>query len=183
MMTVAEASTVGPIIRPAAPDDADAICTVLRASILELCHADHRGDPEILGAWLANKTPETVSRWLANPETVILVAVEGPRLAAAGCVTRSGEVVLNYVAPDARFRGVSSAMLAALEAQARAQENEVCRLDSTTTAHRFYRSRGYRDTGPPGRTFGLTSFPMIKPLTSPALADASCRPAPGKSGT
>ena len=31
-------------IRKAAPEDAAAVCTVLRRSISELCHLDHQGD-------------------------------------------------------------------------------------------------------------------------------------------
>ena len=152
------------IIRPALQADADQICAVVRASILELCHADHHGDPEILRLWLANKTPENVLGWLASPDTINLVAIDGAAMLAAGCVTRSGEVVLNYVSPGARFRGVSSDLLAALEEQARAAGNDRCTLDSTVTARRFYLSRGYQEAGAPGEKFGLTSYPMTKGL-------------------
>ncbi len=152
------------IIRPARDDDADQICAVVRASIVELCHDDHHGDPEILKLWLANKTPENVLGWLANPDNLNLVAIDGETVLAAGCVTRSGEVVLNYVSPQARFRGVSSELLEALEQQVRAAGNAGCRLDSTVTARRFYLARGYQPAGAPGEKFGLTSYPMIKVL-------------------
>ena len=151
-------------IRPALPADADRICAVVRASIVELCHADHHGDPEILRLWLANKTPENVLRWLASPDNTNLVAVEGDTMLAAGCVTRAGEVVLNYVSPQARFRGVSSELLGALEEQARTAGNDRCRLDSTVTARRFYLARGYHGVGAPGEIFGLVSYPMAKAL-------------------
>jgi GNAT superfamily N-acetyltransferase len=113
---------------------------------------------------LANKTPENVVRWLANPGNLNLVAVEGELVLAVGCVTISGEIVLNYVSPAARFRGVSSALLIAMEDAARMEGNSCCTLDSTITAHGFYRSRGYCDTGAPGQKFGLTTFPMSKTL-------------------
>ena len=45
------------IIRDATPADAVKACDVLRASITELCTADHRQDPDILAHWLASKTP------------------------------------------------------------------------------------------------------------------------------
>jgi hypothetical protein len=48
-------------IRAAVPEDALAACEVMRRSISELCEADHRNDPVILGRWLANKAPETVA--------------------------------------------------------------------------------------------------------------------------
>jgi GNAT superfamily N-acetyltransferase len=151
-------------IRPARPEEAAAICAVVRASIIELCFEDHRGDPAILGAWLANKTPDNVVRWLANPVNLNLVAAEGDRVLAAGCVTTGGEIVLNYVSPTARFAGVSSALLAAMEDAARAHGASVCNLDSTTTAHRFYGGRGFSDRAPPVTKFGLTAWPMSKVL-------------------
>jgi len=56
-------------IRDAAPDDAVAACRVLRESISRLCVADHRNDPAILNAWLANKQPEIVAGTLTSTET------------------------------------------------------------------------------------------------------------------
>ena len=72
---------------------------------------------------------------------------------------------LNYVSPDARFQGVSRALLGALEARASERGNTRCFLTSTQTARRFYLSRGYAETGPPGGAFGTSSgFPMSKDL-------------------
>ena len=51
-------------IREARLEDADHACNVLRRSISQLCVADHGSDPAIINAWLANKTPETVARWI-----------------------------------------------------------------------------------------------------------------------
>jgi hypothetical protein len=42
-------------------------------------------------------------------------AVEDDSIVAVGCVTVSGEITLNYVSPDAKFRGVSAPLLARLE--------------------------------------------------------------------
>ena len=150
-------------IRDATPADAAAACAVLRASISELCVADHRNDPAILAAWLANKTPEIVAGWAMQPDSSLLIAVEGDAVLAVGGVKNSGEITLNYVAPAARFRGVSSAMLAALEARAAERGCTRCSLLSTETAHRFYLSRGYRDDGAPQGKFGTNaSYPMSR---------------------
>ena len=151
-------------IRSATVSDAAQICEVVRASITQLCFADHMGDPDIIARWLANKTPENVSRWIANSQNINLIAQSDEDVLAAGCVTVSGEVILNYVSPDARFQGVSRAILAELEAHARRHGNTHCRLDSTTTAHRFYEDRGYLDRGAATFKFGLTTYPMIKSL-------------------
>jgi GNAT superfamily N-acetyltransferase len=152
-------------IRDATPADAPAACEVLRRSITELCVADHRNDPAILGAWLANKTPDIVAGWATDPENSLLIALEGDALLAVGAVRNTGEITLNYVAPNARFRGVSSAMLLALEVRAAERGNARCTLTSTETAHQFYRARGYADQGPPQGKFGTNSgYPMFREI-------------------
>ena len=55
----------------------------------------------------------------------------------------SGKITLNYVSPDARFRGVSKALVQQLEAAARALGLSECVLETTQTALRFYQSLGY----------------------------------------
>jgi len=71
------------------------------------------------------------------------------------------------VAPAARFRGVSRALLRALEARAVARGNQRCTLTSTETAHRFYQSAGYVDDGVPTGKFGTRSgYPMTKQIVS-----------------
>jgi len=40
--------------------------------------------------WLANKTPDDVRSWLANPDNIILVAEIEGQLAAVGGVQSSG---------------------------------------------------------------------------------------------
>jgi GNAT superfamily N-acetyltransferase len=153
------------IIRDATPADATAACAVLRASISELCAADHNNDPEILKLWLGNKTADNVAAWANDAGSSLLVAVEEDMILAIGAVRDTGEITMNYVAPSARFRGVSSALLAALEARAVQRGATRCALHSTETAHRFYLSRGYKDDGPPVGKFGTSgSYPMSKSL-------------------
>jgi ribosomal protein S18 acetylase RimI-like enzyme len=125
-------------IRDAIPADAPAACEVMRRSIAELCVADHHNEPAILDRWLANKTPEIVASWITQPGSSVLVAVEGRVVLAVGSVTDQGEITLNYVSPDARFRGVSRAMLRALEVRAIERGNSRCTLLSTETARRLY---------------------------------------------
>ena len=138
---------------------------VIRRSISELCEADHRNDPEILRRWLANKTPEIVG-WIMKPGNSVLVAVDDDSILAVGSVTDAGEINFNYISPDARFRGVNRAMVTALEARALERGADRCRLLSTETARRFYRSAGYGENGPPQGQFGTTSsYPMSKRLT------------------
>jgi GNAT superfamily N-acetyltransferase len=151
-------------IRDAVPSDASAACDVLRRSIAQLCVADHRGDAGILRQWLNNKTPATVASWIAETGNTICVALDGKTLLTVGSVRDSGEITLNYVSPDARFRGVSKAMVAALEDRALTHGNVHCTLTSTETAHHFYRKLGYVDAGAPVSKFGLQGYPMSRRL-------------------
>ncbi len=130
-------------IRPALPGDAEAACAVLRRSITALCTADHGGDAQALDRWLANKTPDNLRRWMADGD--IFLAETGGALLGVGGLAAGGVVTLLYVVPEARFRGISKALLARLEARARTLGCRACTLESTRTAERFYRAAGYRD--------------------------------------
>ena len=152
-------------VRDTKPEDAPAGSQVLRRSITELCVADHYNDPAILARWLSNKTSEAFVSWITQPGNSLLVAVEDGTIVAAGSVTDPGKITLNYVSPDARFRGVSRTLLRALEARALKRGNVRCILTSTETARRFYRANGYVETGAPVDKFGTSSgYPMAKPL-------------------
>lgn len=132
-----------PRIRPATAADAQEAMDVLRRSITELCGADHRNDPAELTPWLANKTEATWHQWLAVPGACLLVAELGGRIAGVGMLSSKTVIQVNYVAPEARFMGVSTALVAAMEAAAREKGFARLRLDSTKTARRFYLVRGY----------------------------------------
>lgn len=138
---------------------------MLRRSIVELCVADHHNDSAILEGWLSNKPPENVAAWIVQLGGSILLAIEGGTMLAVGGVTDSGEITLNYVVPEARFRGVSRAMLCALERRAHERGNTRCRLFSTETARRFYKANGYADDETMARKFTkASSYPMSKLL-------------------
>ncbi|MDD3029116.1 MAG: GNAT family N-acetyltransferase [Alphaproteobacteria bacterium] len=149
-------------IRPAELEDAAAICKVLRQSITILCVRDHKNDPDILNAWLENKTPETLTRWIEDPSSQLLVAIEKTDILAVGGIMKSGEITLNYVHPSGRFRGISKKMVNALEARAKEYGAKTCKLNSTATARRFYLAMGYTEGKSGIGTFGITNYPMSK---------------------
>ena len=152
-------------IRDATEADAAQGCEVMQRSIRELCIADHQDKPEILTRWLGNKNPDAFRSWITQPGNSLMVAVEEGAILAVGAVTDSGEITLNYVTPDVRFRGISRTLLAALERRAAQRSNTLCTLASTVTARRFYLANGYEEAGSPRHNFGTTSgFPMRKVL-------------------
>ncbi len=152
-------------IRDARPEDAVDACDVMRASITQLCERDHDNDPATLADWLSNKTPVHVRLWIISPAYAIKLAHHRDRLVGLGALSASGEVTLLYVAPEARFRGVSKALLISLEAEARARGISTLTASSTTTAHKFFKMAGFRDHGTPVMGIGkAASYPLAKPL-------------------
>lgn len=150
------------LVRPALVADAEEVASVLRRSISELCSLDHAGDSKVLEQWLRNKTPETVRSWIEADDRFVLVAEENGHILGVGSASSSGEIVLNYVAPEARFKGVSKSIVEALEAHLRSLGFIESKLTSTRTAHTFYLSMGYRDAGEPEVWRSIPGQPMSK---------------------
>ena len=152
------------LIRPARAADAEEAASVLRRSICDLCLSDHCGDAQILAQWLANKTPENVLAWIKAPDRFIVVAEENGAIVGVGGASHAGEITLNYVAPEARFRGISKALLKSLEAYLSLLGCERATLASTKAARPFYLALGYQDAEVPSASGGLAGLPMWKPL-------------------
>lgn len=151
-------------VRQARITDAEACSAVLCASIRELCIADHCGDEEIISRWVANKTPKTLRDWIPSSRITIYVAEINGNVAGVGAISDGSEITLNYVSPDYRYRGVSSAILNELERALRERGVNDAQLSSTATAHEFYSKAGWRDSGEPEEWLGLKGFPMRKTL-------------------
>lgn len=135
---------------------------ILRNSIRNLCSSDHKNDPNLLGPWLSNKTVETFAVWHANQSLILRVATLDDRAAGFAMASSSGEVMLNYVAPNARFQRVSTVLLGSLEQELFRSGLNRLTLSSTQTAHAFYRSRGWVDQGDRISDDGIVGFLMHK---------------------
>ncbi len=59
-------------------------------------------------------------------------------------ISLNGVILLNYVSPDYRFKGVSKAMLNHMEEFAKNIGILMCTLQSTYTYKDFYNSAGYQ---------------------------------------
>ena len=134
-------------IRGATAADAAEAVYALRRSIAELCVEDHQHDPTELEGWLGNKTVAGWQQWIARDDAIVLAAERDSKIVGVGMATMGGEILLNYVHPEARFAGVSKAILAALEAKLRLQDVQRCQLESTVTARLFYESCGFHSEG------------------------------------
>jgi N-acetylglutamate synthase-like GNAT family acetyltransferase len=141
-------------IRLAKSSDAAEAAALLRASITQLCRADHRDDPQTLAQWLANKTPEEFLSWVKNDENFCVVA-QSDRLVGVGLLHRSGEIRLCYVLPGMQGHGIGKAIMSSLEGKARQLGLRTLTLESTVNARSFYESLGYRTSGVAQPRFGI----------------------------
>ena len=151
-------------IRKAAPADAVSACALLRRSIEQVCEPDHRGRPDVLDSWLANKTPDTVAAWFASPTNHALVAERDGQLLGLALLTQAGKLALCYVEPGALRIGVGRALLAAVEGQARAWNIRKLQLHSPASCATFYERHGYANAGLEKSCFGLECSLMWKQL-------------------
>lgn len=151
--------------RRARASDAATACDVVRRSVIELCEEDHRGDSTVLECWLENKTAANFEARIASDQNVALVAEQEGQIVGFGLMDVTGLIALLYVSPGARFRGVSKALLAALEAEALAAGVRETKLESTNTALRFYTRAGYSTNGEPTREVcGTYCHPMSRQI-------------------
>lgn len=130
-------------IRPALDADAEAAVEVLRSSIKEMCIADHNNDGPTLERWLRNKTRERFQAWRSEPDNFMVVADCDGVISGVGAIRQRGDLDLCYVHPAYQKRGIGSAILMALESQAREWGVHRIRLISTRTGRSFYEHCGY----------------------------------------
>lgn len=146
--------------------DAEAACVVLRRSITECCIEDHHNDPELLSAWLRNKTPENIANWIEAPGNYPVVATSGEEVVGVSLLTAKGELALCYVLPEVRYKGAGKSLLNALESYAMQSGITEIRLSSTGTAKAFYLRNGFTPSGAPETEFGIQAFPLSKQLVT-----------------
>ena len=145
-------------LKPAAPEDAVPIAAMSR----ELIEA---GLP---WTW----TPERVARNLRQPETLVLTACDGPRLAGF-CIMQFGDerahLSLLAVRPDCQRQGVGRRMLEWLTESALTAGIASIHLELRETnlaARRFYLGQGFAETARvPGYYSGAeTSVRMLREI-------------------
>ncbi|WP_371170400.1 GNAT family N-acetyltransferase [Aliiroseovarius sp. 2305UL8-7] len=100
---------------------------------------------------------------LCVPEISFFVALEAEQVLGTAALYDAGsygEVKSMFVATDARGKGVGEALLAQLEATARAKSLPVMKLetgDALHAAHRLYRRAGFVDCGAFGKYLNAAS--------------------------
>jgi GNAT superfamily N-acetyltransferase len=150
-------------IRQLTPDAAAQACEVVHQSITHCCVLDHGGDSKVLNAWLANKTEQQFTAWMAAPRAMAWGTYRGNEMVGFALVSHT-TLALCYVVPAVLHQGVGGALLEAAEEGARQAGLTELALESTRTAQAFYLRKGYVPAGAVQAWAGLQAQPMRKRL-------------------
>ena len=85
-----------------------AILMVITEAILA-CVEDHQNNPDVISAWLANKTQAHLALWIAK--NLSCTAMIDRQLVGFSMASFTGEILLNYVHPKFHRQGIGTAML------------------------------------------------------------------------
>jgi putative acetyltransferase len=132
-------------IRMAESTDPISLAAVQASSIRTLCRSHY--DATQLEPWVSRRTPELFERMLEHQE--LHVAEQNGQVVGYGQVDlESGQIVAVYVKPEAAHKGIGTALLEALEAQARFHGWPRVHLTTTLNALPFFEKHGYERVGP-----------------------------------
>jgi len=130
----------GPAFRKAVVEDADAICSVFRSSILELSKESY-GDCE-REAWSRHAEPESFhSSIYAGRVTVALVGCT--LVGFSVFAPETGELASLYVAPEVAGQGIGAALLELVIDTAREHKLDKVTLNASRNAKPFYEKHGF----------------------------------------
>lgn len=146
------------MIREARVTDAQQVCSVLRASITELCELDHRRDQKELDEWLANKTVQNCESWINNDRINFFVAESNRKIVGVSSISHDGFVELCYVLPEVKGLGFGGQLLKVAEDSVLNLDVQSFTLESTITAKGFYEYFGYIQTGTKENSLDYTKF-------------------------
>ena len=143
-----------PIIRKACPGEESAIHEAHMRSIREVCVKDH-GEDEISG-WgnrpLGNRWTDAI-----RDQSVWVIEMNG-KIYGQGFIRIFSENDENkahihglYLTPEVLGRGLGQQLAHLMIEAARKAGVKRITLESTLTAHEFYKRLGFADTGPMGR--------------------------------
>ncbi len=140
-----------PTIRNARPGDESGIHEAHMRSIREVCVKDH-GEDEVRG-W-GNRP--LGSRWIEPIKECHVWVIEcNDEIHGVGYIRIYGENSVQmahihglYSTPDVIGQGLGQKLMNLMLDAARAQKVRTITLDSSITAHDFYKKNGFKDSGP-----------------------------------
>jgi putative acetyltransferase len=132
--------TISFTIRPWAPADTEELGEVFRRSVREVASRDYRRAQ--IEAWVL--APGEIATWAERMKhRTTFVAEEEGRLIGFIQYEPPDHIDMTYVHPDRQRMGVASALLAALESQAKEHGVKLLNVEASLTSRPFFERRGY----------------------------------------
>lgn len=125
------------------PEDLDAVVDIFQRAVREIAGRDY--PPAHVAAWSAVDRAEWAGWRLTRPAWVARV---GGSPAGFADLEPDGHLDMMFVHPGFQGMGVATALLAAVEAQARRQRSGLIYAEVSITAQPFFRRRGFRPVRP-----------------------------------
>jgi putative acetyltransferase len=127
-------------IRPWTEADTEELAEIFRRSVREVAARDYR--PAQIEAWAA--APGETSTWNERMRNrVVFVAEQGGRPIGFIQYEPPDHIDMTYVHPEWQRRGVASALLATLEAEAKKRNAVFMNVEASITSRPFFAARGY----------------------------------------
>lgn len=127
-------------VRLAVSEDASVLIDIHARSIRLICKDDY--SDKQLRAWIGDRQPSEIARRI-NTNAYYLAVVNGNPAGYGAYQPHTGELLALFVDPDYARRGVASALMRHLLADARRQGHERMWLQSSLTAVSFYEKFGF----------------------------------------
>ena len=127
-------------IRPWRESDTSALGEVFRRSVREVASRDYR--PAQVEAWV--QAPGEIETWNTRMRNrVVFVAEDQGRSIGFIQYDPPDHIDMTYVHPEYQRQGVASALLAALEDEARKRGVTLLNVEASITSRPFFVARGY----------------------------------------
>jgi len=124
-------------IRRWRPEDTEELATLFKRTVREIASRDYSADQ--IAAWAMG--PDDFAERMAA--RVTFVAVEGTRLVGFIQYEPPDHIDMTYVHAERQNMGVATALLKALEDEARSRNVPTLRVEASITARPFFEKRGY----------------------------------------
>lgn len=121
------------------------IIDVIRTSILS-CVLDHQNDPQLIEAWLKNKTVPQLNEWMNSH--ISYIYREQDQIMAFILFSKQGHIFLNYVLPQTQQQGIGKQLINHTINILKQQSINTISVESTLTAAPFYEKLGFQYIAP-----------------------------------
>ena len=132
-------------IRLAKPRDAKAILKIHYNSVHKIASKDY--NKKILNDWSPNVTNKRIKDYKKKSvenRIAVVALIDEKIFGFATIVPQENKIGAMYVSPEAKRRGIGTALLKKIEAIAQKKKIRKITLESSITAEKFYNRNGYK---------------------------------------